>query len=87
MNETANPPTSEPTIPRFPDNVAGAWYVNEDCITCGLCSELAPDNFRESEDGDHTIVFKQPSTADELEQAQEAMDSCPVESIVCEEPA
>jgi len=80
MNTTTT--TNETTIPRFPDNVPGPWYVNEDCISCGLCSELAPDNFRLSDDGDHNIVYKQPDNAEEIEQCEEAMENCPVESII-----
>ena len=76
--------TVEYTVPRFEDNVPGPWYVNEDCIICGRWSELALESFRESDDGDHNIVFKQPSTAEELEQAHEALEDCPVESIVFE---
>ena len=86
MNDTSTTTTNtEPTSPRFADNVPGPWYVNEDCISCLLCSELAPENFRLSDDGDHNIVYKQPSCLEELELCEEALDSCPVESIVCED--
>ena len=77
--------TVEYTIPRHEDNVAGSWYVNEECIECRLCSETAPENFRLSDAGDHNIVFKQPSTPEEVELAKEAMEDCPAESIICED--
>ena len=77
--------TEEYAVPKFEDNVPGAWHVNEECITCGVCAEAAPENFRLSGDGDHNIVFKQPSSPEELEQAKEAMEECPVEAIICAE--
>ncbi len=66
---------------RWEDNVDGQWYVDKSCILCSLCSDLAPKNFRESKDGDHDIVFKQPEGAEELAQSEQAKQQCPVESI------
>ena len=66
---------------RWEDNVAGAWYVDKSCILCSLCSDLAPKSFRESTDGDHDVVFKQPETPEEHAQAEQAKLQCPVESI------
>jgi ferredoxin len=66
---------------RWEDNVAGSWYVDKSCILCSLCSDLAPKSFRESKEGDHDVVFKQPETPKELEQAEQARLQCPVESI------
>ena len=42
------------------DNEEGPWYVDDCCILCGLCVDLAPLHFKESDSGDHMIVFKQP---------------------------
>jgi len=70
---------------RFPDNVAGSFYVTDDCIHCHICEERAPLSFRSSEDGDHNIVFHQPSTTEETEAALEALEECPVEAIGREE--
>lgn len=66
---------------RWEDNVKGAWYVDRECIICSLCSDIAPQIFRESDDGDHDIVHKQPTTEEELQLAQEALEACPVEAI------
>jgi len=63
------------------DNVPGKWYVDASCIICSLCSELAPNNFKEADSGDHDIVFKQPENEEEEGQCQEALEQCPVESI------
>lgn len=66
---------------RFDDNVGGRWYVDKSCILCSLCSDLAPKNFRESKDGDHDVVYKQPESAEELAQSELAKQQCPVEAI------
>jgi len=63
------------------DNVPGKWYVDKNCILCSLCSDVAPDNFKESSTGDHDYVFKQPENDDELARCKDAMAQCPVESI------
>ncbi len=66
---------------RWEDNVPGAWYTDKNCILCSLCVDLAPANFKESDDGDHDVVFKQPANDEELAQCKEAMEQCPVEAI------
>ncbi|MBN1476023.1 ferredoxin [Candidatus Sumerlaeota bacterium] len=63
------------------DNVEGPWYVDDTCILCSLCVDLAPNNFQESEDGDHDYVYKQPDTPEEEQACQEAMEQCPVNCI------
>ena len=66
---------------RYEDNVPGKWYVDRMCILCSVCSEAAPNNFREADSGDHDIVYKQPENSDEELQCEEAMAACPVEAI------
>lgn len=66
---------------RWEDNAPGSWYVDKSCILCSLCVDLAPNNFSESEAGDHDRVFKQPETDEEKQACQEAMEQCPVSSI------
>jgi len=66
---------------KWEDNVSGKWYVDKQCILCSLCTELAPDNFKEAESGDHDFVYKQPTTEEEEKSCQEAMEQCPVEAI------
>lgn len=65
---------------RIPGNVQGAWYVDSNCIGCGLCSATAPDIF-ELSDGGQAIVAHQPTTPDEIELATQALNDCPVQSI------
>jgi ferredoxin len=66
---------------RYEDNVPGKWYVDKKCILCSVCSEAAPQNFRESGEHDHDVVFKQPAGEAEEQQCEEAMAACPVEAI------
>lgn len=64
-----------------PENVAGLFYVTDECIDCGLCFETAPDTFRLSEDGSQSVVYRQPTDPEELSLAEEALEGCPVEAI------
>lgn len=66
---------------RWEDNTEGSWYVDKSCILCSLCVDLAPNNFAESDDGDHDRVIKQPEGAEELQACEEAMEQCPTNSI------
>ena len=66
---------------RYPDNIAGKFYVDDQCIDCDLCRETAPANFTRNEDGGYSYVFKQPVSADEEALCKEAMEGCPVEAI------
>ncbi|MEM7010107.1 MAG: ferredoxin [Verrucomicrobiota bacterium] len=66
---------------KWEDNVIGAYYVDEQCIDCDLCREIAPKNFTRSDEGGYSFVYKQPTDNDERGQCEEALDGCPVEAI------
>jgi ferredoxin len=66
---------------RFSDNVSGPFYVDQECIDCNLCAEIAPDNFAANLKAGHDYVFKQPSNERERKLCLEALESCPVEAI------
>ena len=66
---------------RYPENVGGAYYVDNQCIDCDLCRETAPNSFKRNDDGGFSFVFNQPTTPEELKLAKEAMEGCPVEAI------
>lgn len=66
---------------KYPDNVPGKFYVDTQCILCSLCHEIAPNNFKEADSGDHDTVYKQPSSPEEEKLCLEAMQQCPVEAI------
>lgn len=66
---------------KWPENVKGKYYVDEQCIDCDLCRETAPNNFTRDEDGGYSFVYKQAETDEEIELCNEAMEGCPVEAI------
>ncbi len=66
---------------RYSENLAGKYYVDNQCIDCDLCRETAPSNFGRNDDGGYSYVFKQPSSEDEEKLCKEAMEGCPVEAI------
>ncbi len=66
---------------KWEDNVGGSFYVDKECILCSLCVDIAPDNFKESDDGDHDVVYKQPENEDERSACLDAMEQCPVDAI------
>jgi ferredoxin len=59
----------------------GRFAIDETCIDCRLCQDLAPENFDNDFDNDVHYVCKQPETNDELECALDAAGSCPTGSI------
>ena len=63
------------------ETVPGKYYVDSQCIDCDVCRVTAPTNFQRNEDKGYSYVFRQPESAEENAQCQEAMDSCPVEAI------
>lgn len=66
---------------KYPENIAGSYFVDRSCIACDACCIAAPDHFKMDENDGHAYVGKQPSSPDEEELCKEAMEGCPVESI------
>lgn len=65
---------------RWPDNVAGRFFVDQHCIDCDLCRTTAPENFERSGDG-YSFVARQPTTPHQLAACEQALRECPVEAI------
>jgi glyoxylase-like metal-dependent hydrolase (beta-lactamase superfamily II)/ferredoxin len=64
---------------RHPANAAGDWFVDERCIDCGTCRDVAPALFGDV--GPQSVVISQPTDpADEIE-AWLAAQACPTQSI------
>ncbi len=63
----------------YSENVAGNFFVDDTCIDCDLCRQIAPSVFREDED--HSIVYHQPETPAEAHRAAMALVACPTGSI------
>jgi len=66
---------------KLPENAAGRFYVDDQCIDCDACRETAPDFFRRNDDRGYSYVHNQPVSGDEVELCREALEGCPVEAI------
>ncbi|HEX6184025.1 MAG TPA: MBL fold metallo-hydrolase [Pyrinomonadaceae bacterium] len=64
---------------RLPENVPGDFYVDETCIDCDACRQIAPTVFRDH--GDQSSVFRQPVSDAETRRALMALVACPTSSI------
>jgi ferredoxin len=77
----SNPKLMADAANKYPENAAGKFYVDDQCIDCDLCRETAPANFKRNDDGGHSYVYKQPENEEEERLSKEAMEGCPVEAI------
>jgi ferredoxin len=66
---------------KLPENVPGKWYVDDSCTPCHVCLDEAPGMLKYNDDQTYVFVYKQPSTPEEEEAAQRALDVCPTGSI------
>jgi ferredoxin len=66
---------------KTPENVPGRSYVDNTCIDCGMCPSTAPQFFKRFDEGGYSGVYRQPQTAEELANANEALNGCPTDSI------
>ncbi len=67
---------------RLPTNIAGPYYVDSRCIDCDICRSLAPGLFARDVDVTFlSFVHRQPVTPEEIELAEEALQSCPADAI------
>src|ERR1700730_940399 len=65
--------------PRLPENVEGDFFVDDTCIDCDACRQIAPEAFRDH--GDQSSVGRQPATPEALRRALMALVACPTASI------
>ena len=66
---------------KYPENVAGKYFVDNQCIDCDLCRQTAPAFFDRNAKGGYSYVYRQPETPEDIELCQQALDECPVEAI------
>ena len=66
---------------KYPENIAGAYYVDKECINCDACILVAENHFKNNEDSSYTYVYRQPNNEEEKLLCEEAMEACPVEAI------
>jgi glyoxylase-like metal-dependent hydrolase (beta-lactamase superfamily II)/ferredoxin len=60
-------------------NVSGDFYVDNTCIDCDTCRQIAPEVFRDQ--GGQSSVYNQPRDRDEIDRTLMALVSCPTASI------
>ena len=56
------------------------FFVNENCIGCGLCVGTCPEVFEMTDEG-HAKAIDGDAPADALGSAKEAEANCPVSAI------
>src|SRR5688572_5269542 len=61
------------------ENAAGNFFVDDTCIDCDLCRQIAPSVFKER--ADHSFVAHQPESPSEAHRAAMALVACPTASI------
>src|SRR5207249_10947431 len=64
---------------RLAINVKGDFYVDDSCIDCDACRQIAPSTFRDH--GGQSSVYRQPESAPDLRRALMALVACPTASI------
>ena len=65
-------------------NVGGNFFVDDTCIDCDLCRQVAPETF--TAQAGQSIVSCQPESGAQTQQAQMALVACPTGSIGTREP-
>lgn len=66
---------------RYAANTPGRFYVDDQCLDCDLCREMAPNNFDRDDDGGYSFVKRQPETVEETAICEELVGDCPMEAI------
>ena len=61
-------------------SVAGKYYVDTNCISCGQCVDISNNFFTENQDGG-IYVKEQPQSEGDLALCEQALTNCPVEAI------
>jgi glyoxylase-like metal-dependent hydrolase (beta-lactamase superfamily II)/ferredoxin len=64
---------------RRKENVAGDFFVDQTCIDCDLCRQIAPLTFTQA--GESSAVYQQPETPESELAALKALVTCPTASI------
>jgi ferredoxin len=66
---------------RLLQNAPGEFFVDETCIDCATCRNIAPSVFAYSSDAGRSVVARQPSGDGEALRAAMALVACPTSSI------
>ncbi len=63
----------------YADNAPGSFFVDDTCIDCDTCRQVAPLSFVDA--GGHSVVAVQPVDDEAVRQAARAVVCCPTNSI------
>lgn len=66
---------------RLEINAPGKYFVDNTCVDCDLCRQIAPDIFARDDAAFSSFVFRQPANHAEAAMAEEAVLECPTNSI------
>lgn len=66
---------------KLPLNVGNGFYVDETCIDCEVCREIAAANFKRDDKSRKSYVYSQPDNPADVAACQAALEECPVEAI------
>ena len=66
---------------RYPLNVPGKFYVDDQCTDCDLCRECAPNNVRRDDRMGFSYVHKQPENESEIAGLMEGVEGCPTDAV------
>ena len=64
---------------RLPENAPGPLFVDQTCIDCDTCRQMAPEIYGETRG--LSYVMHQPESADQKRRALQALVACPTASI------
>ncbi|MGJ8674299.1 ferredoxin [Rubritalea sp.] len=67
---------------RYPLNVPGKFYINDQCTDCDLCRECAPHNITRDDRYGQSYVYKQPTTKQEYDAVMEGVQGCPTNGVL-----
>ena len=59
----------------------GRLFIEERCITCMVCVEIAPEIFLADATQERVFVGRQPRRREEIDRCREAAAICPVDAI------
>jgi ferredoxin len=68
---------------KVPENVPGAWYVDDTCTPCRVCLDvqLAENFLKYNDDETYVYFYRQPDGEEEIQAAGESMAICPQGAI------
>ncbi len=66
---------------RIAENVEGPYFVDDTCIDCDLCRQVAPATFARADGAGQSAVTRQPADEASRMRAAMALVACPTSSI------